>query len=613
MQHIIILAAAAAFQPQSPAADTPEDAIVVTASREPVAAKDAGVSATVFAEEMVEVLALPMTADLLRLAPGVSVSTTGSRGTQTDLRIRGAEASHTLLFVDGIRFNDPAAGDLARFELLTNDSLSRVEIVRGPQSALWGSDALGGVVAVETGGAGSGLSALAEYGSLDSIRTSFEGAVETGPLSLSGTAGFVKSDGIDIFSEEGERDGFENRSASLKAVVTPSSTLEVGMVGHWIDGTSEFDGYDPVTFAFADTLDATDNRIFALRGWTRAELAGWIVSAGASYLDSANRNQVAETPLNDTFGDRLMLGAQASRSFSRHRMTAAIEREEEDFSARGYAGFADQDRSRSLTAFVGQWRAEWTEALTTDLAVRHDDFSEYADATTVRALLIAKPLPEIVLHAGYSEGIARPNFVDLYGFFPGSFIGNPELRPESSRGFEAGVRWDEGDASIGLTGFSNRLSDEIVDVFNPDFTSTTVNVEGKSRRRGVELDAGYRLGSFSLGANYTFLDADERKFVGSAPVREARRPRHSANLFATGTFGPVEIGASLAYVGERRDAAALLDDYVLGSLKVGYDITPALQAYARVENAFDADYQDAFGYNTPGRTVHAGLRVRLGD
>jgi vitamin B12 transporter len=390
-----------------------------------------------------------------------------------------------------------------------------------------------------------------------------------------------------------------------------------------MDGRSEFDGFDPTTFAFSDTLDNVSTRIFALRGWGKSELGGFSLLLNGSYLDSANRNRVAETPINDTFGDRLTLGGQLSRSFGGHRVTAAVEHEAEDFRGRdqGFFGGTDQDRSRKLTALVGQWRAEWSQMLITDVAVRHDEFSQFKDATTMRALVLVKPAGSLALHAAYSEGIAQPTFYDLYGFFPGSFVGNPDLRPERSRGFEAGVRWIGGAATFAITAFSNRLEDEIVDVFSPaTFLGSTRNVEGKSRRRGVELDAQYRVGDFNVGANYTFLDAKERRTVGGEAVREVRRPRHSANLFATGSLGPVEIGGSLAYVGKRGDTdfgafparAVTLDDYVLGSLKLGYRVTPSLEAYARVENALDADYQDAFGYNTPGRTVYAGLRLHLG-
>jgi vitamin B12 transporter len=621
--HPSILVLAAATAPL-PAEEAPK-AIVVTGSREPVAFDESGVSATVFEAGALEALALPMTADLLRLVPGSSISTSGARGTQTELRIRGAEANHTLLFVDGIRFNDPAAGNTARFELLTNDSLSRVELVRGPQSALWGSDALGGVVAIETGAGAQrrALSALAEHGSLDSSRASVQGAANAGSLSLSGSAGFLRSDGIDIFSETGERDGFENRAASAKAVVRPLPATEFGLVGHWMEGRSEFDGFDPVTFAFADTLDNVRTRIFAMRGWTRTEFGGWSLLVDGSYLDSANRNRVAETPINKTSGNRLTLGAQLSRDFGDHRFTGAVEHEAEDFRARdeGYFGGTDQDRARRLTAFVGQWRASWSEMLATDVAVRHDDFSQYKAATTVRALVVLKPAAGVALHASYGEGIAQPTFYDLFGFFPRSFVGNPNLRPEGSRGFEAGLRWTNDLASFGVTAFSNRLEDEIVDVFDSKtFLGSTRNVDGRSRRRGFELDGQYRLGGLSIGANYTYLDAQEQRTAGGEAVRETRRPRHSANLFATGSFGAVEIGGSIAYVGKRMDTdfgvfpprSVQLSDYALASLKLDYRITPTLEAYARVENAFDADYQDAFGYNTPGRTAYAGLRLRLG-
>ena len=620
----MLLLAAAALQQGS--ADTAADTIVVTGSREPVAVGNAAVSATVFDAARLESLSLPLTGDVLRLVPGVSVSATGPRGTQTQVRIRGAEANHTLLFLDGIRFNDPAAGNEARFELLTGDSLARLEVVRGPQSALWGSEALGGVVALETADpiAASGLDALVEYGSHDSGRASAQFATRAGDVGLSGSAGWLKSDGIDSFGSGGERDGFENRSASVKAVFSPLPDNEIGLVGHWIEGESDYDGFDPVTFRRADTLDSTDNRVLAMRGWARTTRDGWSLLVDGSYLESANRNRLADAPLNSTFGERFTLGGQLSKTVGRHRFTGAIEHEAEDFRARDqiYFGGTDQDRSRELTAFIGQWRAEWTQGFITDVAVRHDRFSAFADATTLRATLLVKPAAAWTLHAGYGEGIAQPTFYDLYGFFPGSFAGNPELRPESSKGFEAGVRWASERAALGVTGFSNRLENEIVDTFDPaTFISSTANVDGSSRRRGVEVDARYRLGWLNLGANYTWLDASERKVPGSAAVREVRRPRHSANVVVDGSLGRFDLGAGVSYVGARRDMdfdlfpaeTVILGDYVLASLKLGYRVTPAMEAYARVENALGADYQDVVGYNTPGRTVYAGVRLRLGN
>jgi vitamin B12 transporter len=601
--------------------------IVVTASRQPVAAQDASVSVTSFDEEMVDDLGLPAVPDLLRLSPGLAVAATGPRGTQTQVRIRGAEANHTLVFVDGIRFNDPAAGNEARFELLTSDSLARLEIVRGPQSALWGSEALGGVIAIETADPfrGGGFEALSEYGSLDSARLSARYALNAGKFGVMASAGWLWSDGIDSFGAGGDRDGFDNRSASLRVEARPGAGLRLGVTGHWIEGRSDYDGFDPVFFTRADTADSTENRIAAVRGWAQGDWGGWTVDADASYLDSANRNRLAGAPLNSSFGDRLALGAQLSRRIGGHRFTAAITHEKEDFRARDTAFFGgtDQDRSRRLTAIVGEWRAEWSDWAVTDLALRHDSFSAFADATTLRASLLVRPTRGLSLHAAYGEGIAQPTFYDLYGFFPGSFAGNPALTPEHAHGWEAGIAWQHARFSLGATWFSARLRDEIIDVSIPHtFLSGTANAAGTSRRGGIELSAGFRPGAaLNLQANYTWLDADEQRAAGAALVREVRRPSHSFNLIGFGEAGRFRWGASLAYVGKRRDtdfdlfpaATVTLGAYVLASANLAYRVLPELELFARAENAFDADYQDVVGYNTAGRTIHAGLRVTLGD
>jgi vitamin B12 transporter len=608
------------------AAQIGEPAIVVTASRDPIPAEDSAVSVTLLDEPLLDDLSLPALPDLLRLSPGLAVAATGPRGTQTQVRIRGAEANHTLLFVDRIRFSDPAAGNEARFELLTADSLSRVEIVRGPQSALWGSEALGGVIAVETADPidEPGFEGIAEYGSLDAARLWSRYAARTGVVGLAASAGWLRSGGVDSFGAGGERDGFDNKAASLKVEARPGNIVRFGVTGHWIEGRSDYDGFDPLTFRRADTPDTTENRIAALRGWVDARRGGWTLTADASYLDSANRNALAGAPLNSTFGDRLTLGAQVSRRIGGHRLIAALEHQAEDFRARDtfFFGGTDQDRGRHLTAFAAEWRAAWSEAIATDVAVRHDSFSAFADATTLRASVLVRPAPGLDLHAAYGEGIAQPTFYDLFGFFQGSFSGNPGLRPERSRGWEAGIAWRNARFSAGATYFSARLRDEIVDVFDPaTFLSSTANAAGKSRRQGIELSARYRHADWlDLSANYTWLDAGEQRVAGAALVREIRRPRHSANLIAHGDAGHLRWGVSLAYVGARRDmdfdlfpaAAVRLGDYVLASANVGYRILPQLELFARAENAFDADYQDVVGYHVAGRTVHAGLRVALG-
>jgi vitamin B12 transporter len=620
MIYVLFLSAAAVGPTVSA-----DQTLVVTASREAVAADEAPVSATLIARDEIEQLALPMTADLLRLVPGVAVAASGPRGTLTQIRIRGAEANHSLLFLDGIRFNDPAANE-ARFELITNDAISRLEVVRGPQSALWGSEALGGVIAIDTVDplAGSGAAALVEFGGLDSARASARFAAGGQANGVAGSVGWVRSDGIDAFGPSGERDGFENRSASLKASFRPLPMVQAGLAAHWIDGESEYDGFDPISFLRTEQV-TSENRIGAARAWISATPGDWTISADGSLLDSSNRNYFAGGPLNRTAGRRLTAGGQVSRQFGGHRLTGAAEHEAEDFRARdqSYFGATDQGRDRSLTALVGEWRAEWSANFSTGLAVRHDSFTAFADATTVRASALLSPAQGWRIHAAYGEGIAQPTFYDLYGFFPGSFGGNPALRPERAKSWEAGVRWSGRAAAIGITGFTARLDAEIVDVFDPaTFLGSTANAIGTSRRRGLELEADYRPSdNVKLGFNYSFLDADERQVAGGTVLREIRRPRHSGNLFVTGESGPLSWGASAAYVGKRRDTdfdvfparGVTLRDYLLASVNLAWRVSRRLEAYVRAENALGADYQDVFGYNSQGRTVHAGLRFRLGD
>ena len=530
--------------------------------------------------------------------------------------------------VDGIHFNDPAAGNEARFELLTSDAIDRINVIRGSYSAYWGSEAIGGVIEAFTNEPQRdfGADGLAEYGGLDSVRASARASGRAGRLELGGSAGWQSSEGIDSFGTDGERDGFEHRSASFKAVFRPTADIKLGAVGHWIEGESEYDGLDPVTFRRADTLDETDNRIAAGRLWGEIDTGQWFGTLESSLLDSANRNRVGAAPLNSTFGRRFTAGAQLSRRMKAHRLSLVLDHQAEDFKARDqvFLGGTDQDRSRSLVAILGEWHAEWSEAVTTDLAVRHDRFSAFADATTLHATADIRPGRDWRLMGGYSEGLAQPSFYDLYGFFPGSFVGNPALRPERSRSWHAWLSWRERrPLSLSLSLFAASLRDEIVDVFDPaTFRSTAANATGTSRRRGIEVSAEWRASrAANFSFNYSWLDAEERQVAGGLKLREVRRPRHSFNLMGHGRSGPFSWGATLAYVGARGDTdfdsfparAVRLDDYALASIHLDWRISPKLEAYVRAENALDSRYQDVFGYRTPGRTAYAGLRLRLRD
>ncbi len=473
-----------------------EPEIVVTASLEPVAAEEIAASVTVIDEERIEALGAPLVSDLARLAPGISVSVSGAQGSLTQIRIRGSEANHTLLFVDGIAFNDPASGNEARFENFAADGLSRIEIVRGPQSALWGSEALGGVIALEGPDPLSGMRVRAsgEYGSRDFSRASLAATAGSRTAGIAATASWLRSDGIDIFGGgSGDKDGFRNLTASFKAAARPGSDGEFGIAARYVRATSEFDGTPPPLFVRADTLDSSRAELGAARAWARLGLADdapWSFELAGQYLHSANRNRNGATPLNRTLADRLRIGGKLIRRFgagaTRHVLIAAAEREEESFAALDQAVFfaPDQRRSRGRTALIGEWRADWGRSLSTDLAIRRDDFNRFEDATTIRAGLVARPFAGIALHAAYGEGLAQPTFFDLYGFDPTSFVGNPALTPEKSRGYEVALGLERQRFALSVAAFTLRLTDEIVEDFG-SFPFRVRNARVKSRRRGL--------------------------------------------------------------------------------------------------------------------------------
>lgn len=609
---------------------TVDEEILITASRVEVKEAQSPASATIIDERRIEALGELQAVDLLRLTPSVAVSTSGSRGTLSQIRIRGAEANHSLLFVDGILFNDPASGNEPRFETLTADGLGRVEIVRGPQSALWGSEAIGGVIAIDSISplGGTLVSGLAEYGSRDSIRAAATGRFGNEASGIAIGAGHQRSDGIDIIGGgAGDRDGYRNTTLSARGAAQTGS-VEFGFAGRFIDAKSEFDGSDPLTFQRADTLDNSLTRTGAGRVYARFGLddsADWAGIADVQYLASSNRNLRGTTRLNRTGGDRVRASAQVERRLQGHKLIGAIDHEYESFTARDQDnfGFTNQAVNRERTGFTAEWRAEWSDALTTDIAVRHDAFSRFEDATTLRASILLQLGGGFALAGGYGEGVARPTFYDLYGFFPGSFVGNPDLKPERSRGFEAGLRYRGARVSASLAGYRQTLKDEIVGTFDSTtFLASAANASGKSRRQGIEAAVEWQpIDALRLSANYSYLDAEDQQVDGNARLREVRRPKHSGAIAFDWTSDRLTVGGSAAYVGKHLDTdfdlfpapTVTLDDYLLASLRVGYKVTDEIEVYARGDNLGDADYQDVVGYATPGRSLYAGIRLRFGD
>jgi len=607
-----------------PALPIDTDQIVITASRALEAEAATPASVSIIDQQRIERLDEPLVAVLLRLTPSAAIAASGPAGSLTEVRIRGAEANHSLLFVDGIKINDPASGDAPRFELLNADLASRIEVVRGPQSALWGSEAIGGVIAVNGVDDAAGERASVEAGSFGFLRGTASAALVSSNTAVAGAVGFQRAIGIDSFNGHGDKDGYRNLSGRLSASWRPAPNVEIGASGLALTGRTEFDGFDPVTFAHTDTLDSSRNRLGAARIWADIGEEGspWRAQLAGSLLGSSNRNFLAEVEQNRTRGERRNISAQLERRFAtgaiNHRLVAAADLERETFHARDtiYGGLSNQDRSRSHEALTFEWRAE-ARKVTADVAVRRDMFNRFKDATSLRASLLAEVGGGFSLAGSYGEGIAQPTFFDLYGFFPNNFAGNPTLKPESSRGFELSLRYRKGPVEAALTAYRQRLHDEIIDVFDgATGLFSTANSTKISYRSGLEASLGWQVGQqLRLSVNYAYLRATQPDDASLTQVHELRRPKHSGSVAFDGKFGRFTYGGSVAYVGSHLDQRdtfpfdrVTLGSYWLAGARLAYAIRPGIEVFGRISNALGQHYQDVFGYRTEPRAVYAGLK-----
>ena len=599
--------------------------LIVTGSREPIATGDLGASFSILDSDAIEARQVPVLSSLLRDLPGLAVSQTGPVGSQTQIRIRGAEGNQTLVLIDGIEATDPVGNFEFDFADLLSTGVERIEVIRGPQSALYGSEAIGGVINIRTRRPEPGLKleALGEGGSFGTARVG--GTLSGGTEAIGGTlsVGYMDTSGVSASPTGPEDDGYENLTLSGKIIARPADHIELGVIGRYVSAESEFDAQN---FATGQVIDADELRKFDAfygRVYGRIDLfeGAWRHSVSGELTDTDSDNFNADAFVNSFEGQRAKVEYQTTVRLDIMQITGAVEHEEMDFTAIGPTPDdpVNQDKSDDQTSFVGEWRASPLDGVTVSASVRHDINDTFADETTWRTGLSWQVMESTRLHSGAGTGVSDPTFFDRFGFFPGQFMGNPDLIPEQAFGWDIGIEqsfWD-GRGLVDATFFASELEDEITQTFDfATFISTAVNQPGKSERRGVELSGRVLpLPGLRLDAAYTYLDADEPD--GS---REIRRAKHIASVSVDYRFLDDTAGVNLDfdYNGEQDDldfstfpaARVSLDSFLLVTLAARYEIIEGLEAFARVENLLDENYRNVLGFNTPGIGAFAGLRAR---
>ena len=617
-------------------AQSPEQGpdIVVSASRVPLPARETGAAVTVLTEKELEARDTRIVSDVLRDVPGVAINRSGPTGSFTQVRIRGAEGNQTLVLIDGIEVNNPAGGSEFDFANLVAADIARIEILRGPQSALYGSDAIGGVINIVTKKPEKGWQGTirSEGGSFATSNNLLNAGYGADKFHISGTVSKLNTNGVSVADERAgnaEDDGYRNTSTRLKAGIKPLPNLELEAVGLEIvshrytdDSTVNVGAND------ADGRSAGHQRYGGITGTWSLYGGAWQHVARASYGENGSDTyNAAGTRTFLSKGTKTKYDYQTSLTFAtegsanaEHTVTFGVEREyDQQFTNSSYSGL--RTVGVSSTGYVGEYRVSLWDKLFLSGSLRHDVNDRlFNNQSTWRGTAAYLDNPwDVRFHGSIGRGIKNPTLFELYGS-TATFTGNENLVPEESIGGDFGVEktLQGGKLIVDVTLFRNRFKNYIDGSGN-----TATNKSGTTRADGIEMTVVAKpTADFRIDASYTFTDAED-----GDGIRLIRRPRHIASINGTYLFNleqrPARFNLGLRYNGTQTDTVyesyspktthtERLQEYTLLNAGYAWDMKENVQLFARGENLLDQNYQDVFGYGTPGRAVYAGIRVNFG-
>ena len=608
--------------------------LVITASHIPIAISESANAVTIINKEQIKNRAALSVSDLLRDVPGLAVSRSGGLGSATQIRIRGAEANHLLVLIDGVEANDPSQSDELNWGLLTASDIERIEVIRGPQSAMYGSDAVAGVINIITRRADQPLSAniYSEAGSWATRKNGFNIAHKNHTFNMRLGASHLESDGINIARQGDERDGYDNTSVNLTAGWTIEKDIRLSLVARQSSGMSAFDSDENY-----DGFVEDQNRVSEFQ-YSTVGLQGFYTTAN-DHLK--HKIMIAQSKSeNDNFAEGLLGNSSSATKDqwqyvgslfwdgSDQRLSLLLEYENERFNQTGpfFSGTnAGQYLKRSTESVALEYRVDISDSLTLAASGRYDDSSEFNTAETLRVEASYQLSAATRLRSAWGTAIKNPTFTERFAIF-GFFVGNPNLLPEESTSWELGFDHVlfNGSLNLAATVFNAALKNEI-NGFAPASggNSTAVNKEGDSQRQGVELVVGSTFSdSLSLNAAYTYIDSVEWDSNSDQDIDEIRRPRHSASLnLAWQATDKLQLNTNIHYSGGQTDdyfppfpslaQRVSLDKYTLLNINANYSVTEQLDIYIRLDNLLDDQYEEVLGYQTLGLGGSIGFRINF--
>lgn len=601
---ILIALSAPAYAQTLTQPSTSDDDIIITATRLGQTAAETGTSISVITQDDIEQLGFDFAVDALASAPGVTVNQNGSFGGFASVRIRGAASEQTLVLIDGISVNDttsPGGGfDFAR---LDSANIERIEILKGPQSTLWGSDAIGGVVSITTKRPEDGLhlGAYSEIGSFDTFRggASVDGANARGDfrvaLSAISSEGFSKADEVNGNTED---DGYEGINLTGRAGLNlGKARIDASLL--YSNADTDFDSF--VFGAEGNVGDGDErNDTEELSGNVSLKLPLLddrfenLFLIGYSEID--RQNFAGSQPSFGADGDRTILRYQGNFKFTEGLRTAFGAEHEESNSG---------EIDSTIEGLFGLIEYKPISKLTLTGGLRLDDHSEFGSETTARAAAAYSVTDELTLRGTWGQGFKAPSIFQTTFFCCGASAPNADLRPETSDGFDVGLdyRTTDGRGEFGVSYFDQ----DVEDLINFEFSIGGYNNIPGAERSGVEVYAGYQiLDWLNVKANYAYIDAVDN--TGETLIRV---PEHSGDVILGFTpDGPVSGAILVRYNGEEQDSSGAVDDWTRVDLNAAYALSENTEVYGRLENLFDTQYQQILGFGTPGRSASIGVRLR---
>lgn len=587
------------------------DSVVVTATRQATRTSEQLSDVSVVEREEIERSPQLSVGELLARQPGVEMASNGSFGGTTNIYMRGTGKGHTLVLIDGMRVGSASTGQLSAWSRIPASQIERIEILRGPSSSLYGSDAIGGVIQIFTRRGEGPFAVHGEVGAgtndTYSLSAGFSGSQNDWRYALN--TDFYRTEGFNSISNpksssyNRDRDGYHDQSFSGSLAYTLAKGHEIGANFFYSDGDNQYDtGPSTATavkdarYQYAISSFSTFLKNTVTQNWVST------INVGHSVDDSSTFTDRALTSLFRTDQDQYTWQNDFKTGLGNFMIAA--ERLEQTVSGTGNYRVSDRSTNSLLTGWNGKYEAHRLQA-----SLRYDDNSQFGNKTTGSISYGYQFTPEWRANIGYGTAFKAPSFSDLY--YPRSVsgsrvtVGNPDLLPESSRNREASLHYEVGQHHVSLTWFLNQVENMIVWPSSGNLLTPT-NVSN-ARIEGSTLAYEGRVGSFDLHANYNYVDPRD--------VDTGRQLDRRASNFGTVSLGQQigpwdwrieQFATDRRYSDEKNTLK--LHGYALTNLYGAYRFNDGWSVFAKFNNIFDRKYNLIADYATAGATAFVGVR-----